>query len=296
MSGAAASWIFPREPPSGCSLTRSPIAGRGRATPCLPRTGRSQLNAAAIDEITGAVGDACRRRAAPRPPPRPLRAPDVPGGDGECEGRPRPRCWRRPRRPSPDGRADAGAGDGRVLGAGPAPRPAGGPEVGRHDGVRRDGHRPAVRLRRAGLLDQRRADVSHRQRVRDRAARLRRPPLRHDGGGGRREPLREPLHRAQRDAPPLSARARAALSAVLLRPPGRARAGRREGVVGAVLRLRRRAAPRAILAGTHQEGLRADGERRSTWRPRTRCGARRRSWTIRGSGWSSRSSAASSST
>ena len=182
------------------------------------------LSAAAHRRDHGAGGFARRRAADRRAPARPLRAWGVPGGDGSCEGRPGRRGRRRPRRPSPDGSADAGAGDRRVLGARPAPGQAGGAEVGRHDGLRRDGHRPAVRLRRPRLVDQRRADVSHRQRVRVDAARLCRAPLPHDRGGGRRQPLREPLHRAQRDAPPLPARAGAPLPAVLLRPPGRARA------------------------------------------------------------------------
>ena len=69
------------------------------------------------------------------------------------------------------------------------------------------------------------------------ATRLRGPPVSHARARRRNQPLLQPLHRAQRDAPAPPPSARAPLPAVLLRSPGRARVRRSEGVVGALLPL-----------------------------------------------------------
>ena len=95
-----------------------------------------------------------------------------------------------------------------------------GAEVGRDDDLRRDGHGPPVRLRRAWLVDQRGAVVPHRQRVRRRAARLRRSsvPMPAREGGISRFCSLYTVHNEMSGATPVSSRASTGRSTTIARP------------------------------------------------------------------------------
>ena len=160
---------------------------------------------------------------------------------------------------------------GGVVAAGLAGGAAGGAEMGRHLDLRRHRSRPAARQRRAARRHQRRAELPYRQQLQPRAAALCRPDVPAHGDGRRRERHRELRHGARGDAQAPSRPAAAALPTFLLRPPARARAGRRHDDPSSDARGQGRPADRAPVALPGEERPEARRRRRSTRRARRRC-------------------------
>ena len=151
----------------------------------------------------------------------------------------------------------AGGEPGAVLAPEPAPPAAGGAGVERRHAVRRPGHGEDARVRRAAVGHQPRPDVPHRRPVARSAAPPGRALLHQPGAGGRGEPLRQPVHRAQRAPAASPGPPPAPLPAVPVGPPGRARARRFQGGRAADLPVRRPLARGALQRAADRDGGRA---------------------------------------